>query len=142
VSSWRRCSLARDEGERHTYLGNVTFSCAAPKALGGFWREALGYVETQLPPELEREILAAGVDPAEFGAYSDAVPPDRARPRLLFQRREKTPAQEPALRLELATDDVEAEADRLARLGAKRLGTEAFLDPEGNAFTLVANVPG
>src|SRR5205814_9255880 len=70
------CIQGPDTRHERTYLGNVTFACSDPPALGGFWREALGYRETELPPELEQQILAAGVDRAELAAYSDAVDPD------------------------------------------------------------------
>jgi catechol 2,3-dioxygenase-like lactoylglutathione lyase family enzyme len=116
------CIQGPDRRRERAYLGNVTFACVDPPALGRFWREALGYRETELPEELKQQILDAGVDPAEFGAFADAVDPEGGRPRLLFQRREKTPAPEPALRLELAADDVEAEAARLVALGATRAG--------------------
>jgi hypothetical protein len=129
------CIQGSDPQRERAYVGNVTFSCARPPALGRFWRAALGYRETELPPELEREILDARVDPAEFEAFSDAVHPDGLRPRLLFQRREKTPAPEPALRLELAADDVDAETERLVGLGAIRAGG-LLRDPEGNLFVL------
>jgi catechol 2,3-dioxygenase-like lactoylglutathione lyase family enzyme len=132
------CIQGPDPRRDRTYLGNVTFACARPPDLGRFWREALGYRETELPPELERQILDAGVDPAELEAYSDAVHPEGLRPRLLFQRREKTPAPEPALRLVLAVDDREAEADRLVALGAVRLDDTAFLDPDDNQFVIGA----
>jgi hypothetical protein len=130
-----------DQRRDRTYLGNVTFSAARPTELGGFWREVLGYEETELPDELRQQILDAGVDPAEFGAYSDAVHPEGERPRLLFQRREKTPAPEPALRLELVADDLEAETEHLLSLGATRAGDGLLADPEGNRFLLEPQKP-
>jgi catechol 2,3-dioxygenase-like lactoylglutathione lyase family enzyme len=130
------CLQGPDRRRERTYLGNVTFACAQPPRLGAFWREALGYRETDFPEELSQQILDAGVDPAEFDAYSDAVHPEGSRPRLLFQRREKTPAPELALRLELVADDVEAEAERLVSLGAERLADGQLADPEGNRFLL------
>jgi catechol 2,3-dioxygenase-like lactoylglutathione lyase family enzyme len=125
-----------DTRRERTYLGNVTFACARPPVLGRFWRDVLGWEETELPPALVEEVLAAGVDPAELDAYADAVRPDGERPRLLFQRREKTPAPEPALRLELVADDVEAETGRLVALGAAVVKDGELEDPEGNRFLL------
>jgi catechol 2,3-dioxygenase-like lactoylglutathione lyase family enzyme len=130
------CIQGPDTRQGRTYLGNVTIACARPPELGRFWREALGYRETELPPELEQQILDAGVDPAEFEAFSDAVHPDGLRPRLLFQRRQKTPAPEPALRLELAAEDVAAETERLLALGAEQAGDGLLRDPEENLFVL------
>ena len=130
------CLQGPDPRSDHTYLGNVTFSSAEPVRLGAFWREALGYRETEFPEDLSQKLLDAGVDPAELEAYSDAVHPEGRRPRLLFQRRQKTPAAEPALRLELVADDAEPEAERLVSLGAERLGSGELADPEGNRFLL------
>jgi hypothetical protein len=130
------CLQGPDPRSDRTYLGNVTFSCAQPVRLGEFWREALGYGETDFPEELWQQLLDAGVDPAEYEAYADAVHPEGRRPRLLFQRRQKTPAPEPALRLELVADAVEAEAERLVSLGAERLADGELADPEGNRFLL------
>jgi catechol 2,3-dioxygenase-like lactoylglutathione lyase family enzyme len=136
------CLQGPDTRRERTYIGNVTFACAEPVPLGRFWREALGYLETDFPEELMQSILDAGIDPAELEAYADAVHPDGKRPRLLFQRRQKSPAPEPALRLELAADDVEAEVERLVALGAERLGGQRgsvdLADPDGNRFHLGA----
>ena len=134
------CLQGPDTRRESTYLGNVTFACAEPVQLSRFWREALGYDETVFPQELERSMVDAGIDPAEFEAFGDAVHPGERRPRLLFQRRQKTPAPDPPLTLELRADDVESEAERLMRLGATRAGEEggvvALLDPGGNRFTV------
>jgi hypothetical protein len=132
------CLQGPDTRRDETYLGNVTFACAEPVALARFWRETLGYGETELPAELAQQIRDAGVDPAELDAYADAVHPEGERPRLLFQRRQKTPAPEPALRLELAADDVATESARLVALGAEPLASAGanveLADPEGNPF--------
>jgi hypothetical protein len=37
-------------------------------------------------------------------------------------------------RFELAVDDLEAEVDRLVRLGARRLGASLLADPDGTEF--------
>jgi hypothetical protein len=66
------------------------------------------------------------------------VHPDGEQPRLFFQRREKTPAPEPALRLELAADDVDGEVERLLALGATRAREGLLLDPDSNAFVVGA----
>jgi catechol 2,3-dioxygenase-like lactoylglutathione lyase family enzyme len=129
------CVQGPDTRRNTTYLRNITFACESPPRLAAFWRDVLGYEETDLPEELARQILEAGVDPAQFDAYGDAVDPEGKRPRLLFQRRQKTPAHDPPLRLELAADDVESAAVRLRELGATVLA-DTWLDPEGNVFTL------
>src|SRR5205085_10474002 len=115
------------------YLGNVTFSCAEPVALARFWREALGYGETEFPEETAQRLLEAGIDPAELEALGDAIHPEGRRPRLLFQRRQKTPTPDPPIVLELRADDVDAEVERLLGLGATR-EADALLDADGNRF--------
>jgi catechol 2,3-dioxygenase-like lactoylglutathione lyase family enzyme len=134
------CLQGPDTRRDATYLGNVTFACAEPARLARFWREALGYEETPFPDDLARSMLDSGIDPAEFEAYGDAVHPEGRRPRLLFQRRQKTPAPDPPLAIGLRADDVKAEVARLAGLGATRAGEAdggvALLDPEENRFVV------
>jgi hypothetical protein len=136
------CVQGPDTRRDSSYLGNVTFSCAEPVALARFWREALGYGETEFPDELWQKLLAAGIDPAEREENVDAVHPDGRRPRLLFQRRQKSAAPEPPILLELRADDVETEAARLVSLGATRAGGGddglVLLDPDGNRFLVGA----
>src|SRR6185437_12109882 len=91
------CVQGPDTRRPAPYLGNVTFSCADPQALSGFWREALGYGETAFPEETAQKLVDAGIDPAELGETADAVHREGRRPRLLFQRREKSPAPDPPL---------------------------------------------
>ena len=67
----------------------VTFDCADPAALAGFWAEALGY-EIQPPPDgfdSSTEALAAfGVPESDWNSRSAIVPSDGDGPRLFFQR--------------------------------------------------------
>jgi hypothetical protein len=129
------CVQGPDTRRPAPYLGNVTFSCAEPVALARFWREALAYEETEFPEETARSLVEAGIDPAELQALADAVHPQGRRPRLLFQRRQKTPTPDPPLVLELRADDVAAETRRLLGLGAQREG-DALADPDGNRFVV------
>jgi predicted enzyme related to lactoylglutathione lyase/catechol 2,3-dioxygenase-like lactoylglutathione lyase family enzyme len=128
-------------GRDEPYLGNVTFAAADPGALADFWAAALGYERAPLDPEFAQKLLDGGLDPTELDTYVAVVHPERIRPRLLFQRRQKTPAPEPPLHLDLEADDVDAEVDRLESLGARRAaashdGQEGLEDPEGNPFCL------
>ena len=120
-------------------LRNVTFACTDPPALAAFWAAALGYRKEELDAAFVEQLLAAGLDPAELDAYVAVEHPEGRNPRLLFQRRQKTPASEPALQLELEADGVEPELERLVELGANVVadGPDRILtDPEGNRFGL------
>jgi predicted enzyme related to lactoylglutathione lyase len=75
-------------------------------------------------------------------------PPDGVGPRLLFQRRAKTPTESIPIHLDLGSPDALAELERLVGLGAPVVEershdvagfTETWTvlrDPEGNAFCL------
>jgi hypothetical protein len=128
-------------------IQNITFACENPVQLARFWRDALGYVELEVPAEVMAEIQGAidrgELDPEGWGM---AVPPDGDGPRLLFQRQPKTPTESIPIHLDLHADDREAEVERLIGLGAtlvehrsRRIGSfeerwTVMRDPEGNGF--------
>ena len=129
-------------------ITNITFACENPVELAQFWRDALGYVEFELPAEIEEQIQAAA-DAGELDAtgWGMAVPPDGVGPRLLFQRRPKTPTESIPIHLDLHGEDREAEVERLVGLGAtvveersRRIAEviderwTVMRDPEGNGF--------
>ena len=100
-------------------IQNITFACERPVELAEFWRAALGYEHLDVPPhvmeQVEKALEAGELDPT---AWAMLVPPDGAGPRLLFQRRPKTPTQSIPIHLDLNADDPEAEAERLVGVGA------------------------
>jgi hypothetical protein len=128
-------------------LNNIPFACEEPVRLAEFWREALGYEHIETPPEVlaevEKAIAAGELDPT---GWAMLVSPDGTGPRLLFQRRPKTPTTDIPIHLDLHADDRAAEVERLAGLGAavveersQKIGPyEEFWtvmkDPEGNGF--------
>src|SRR5664279_5740782 len=68
----------------------VTFDCADPGVLAGFWCEVLGY-QVQPPPagfdSWDKALDAWGVPPQEHNSRSAALPPEgESGPRLFFQR--------------------------------------------------------
>jgi biotin operon repressor len=86
-------------------------------------------------------LRSAGVDvDREFYAFYAILDPAGGRPRLLFQRRERSRPEVYPIQLELTSDDVEKDVDRLAAAGATvvetRDGTSLLRDPEGNSFTV------
>jgi len=136
------CVQSPDPPRPHPYLGNVTFSCAEPRrVLGPFWSQALGWPEQEIGDDFLQMLRGAGVDvDREFYAFYALLSPEGARPRFLFQRRERSRPDVYALQLELASDDRAADADRLTAVGATLVesGDAALLlrDPEGNPFTI------
>ncbi|MFF5992244.1 VOC family protein [Prauserella flavalba] len=137
-----------------------TIDCADPAALAAFWAEALGY-RVQAPPpgfgSWDEALEAWGVPPERRNDASAAVDPDGNGPRLFFQRVPEGKQVKNRVHLDvraapgLQGDErmaaLEAEAERLIALGAKRLGRHepapplafghlVLADPEGNEFCL------
>jgi predicted enzyme related to lactoylglutathione lyase len=131
------CIQGPDPRNPSPYIGNITFSSAAPTKLGAFWSEALGWPEQDTPEGFLEMLLAAGLDPKELEGYYATMNPDKSRPRFLFQRREKSRPEHYPIHLDFTADDEEAELERLVRLGAtivKRTRWTVLRDPEGNPF--------
>ncbi|AWT56650.1 MULTISPECIES: VOC family protein [Mycolicibacterium] len=108
----------------------VTVDCADPDALAQWWSQAVGGDVNVLAP----------------GEFAVLVRPEGVR--LGFQKvPDPTPGKN-RLHLDLASEDVEAEVQRLVGLGAKQTGRHSFgpefswvvlADPEGNAFCIAAS---
>jgi len=138
----------------------ITFDCADPAALAGFWAEALGY-RVQDPPagyaSWAEALDAMGIPPEHRNDASAVVDPEGARPRLFFQRVPEGKSAKNRVHLDvraapgLGEGDrmaaLETEADRLVGHGATRLrrvepapplehGHLVLADPEGNEFCL------
>jgi predicted enzyme related to lactoylglutathione lyase len=123
-------------------IGNVTFSCAEPVKLGKFWAGALGWPDNPIDEAFIQLLLDAGMDERETESFYVARETPTSRPRLLFQRREKSrPASYP-IHLDLLSEDREAEVARLQGLGATAEETKSsgdttwtvMRDPESNPF--------
>jgi predicted enzyme related to lactoylglutathione lyase len=120
------------------YVGNVTFSCASPIELGKFWAAALGWPDEPIDPSFIQKLLDAGMDERETEAFYVTRETPTSRPRLLFQRREKSrPASYP-IHLDLSAGERDAQVARLTELGAtvdtvKETHT-VMRDPESNPF--------
>jgi predicted enzyme related to lactoylglutathione lyase len=136
------CIQSPPNAPPHRYIGNVTFSCAEPRELGRFWANALGWPDEEADEGFLQKLRDAGMDERELTGFFVTRPPDRGRPRFLFQRREKSrPALYP-IHLDFGCDDREAEIERLAQAGASVVETKAgtnitftvMRDPDGNPF--------
>jgi predicted enzyme related to lactoylglutathione lyase len=126
----------------HRFIGNVTFSCAEPHELGRFWAFALGWPDEEIEESFLQQLRDAGVDERELSGFWVTRPRGGGRPRFLFQRREKSRPESYPLHLDFATDDREAEIERLTEAGATVVETKQgtsvtftiMRDPEGNPF--------
>jgi predicted enzyme related to lactoylglutathione lyase len=127
---------------KERYIGNVTFSCAEPIPLGKFWAAALDWPAEPIDDGFIQTLLAAGWDERERESFYVARETPTSRPRLLFQRREKSRPSSYPIQLDLRADDREAEIERLTGLGATVDETKAdaertrtvMRDPESNPF--------
>jgi predicted enzyme related to lactoylglutathione lyase len=126
----------------HRYIGNVTFSCAEPQQLGAFWANALGWQDEEVDQGFLQQLRDAGVGEQELSGFYATRPPKDGRPRFLFQRREKSRPKSYPIHLDFASEDREAEIERLERAGASVVETKqganftftVLRDPEGNPF--------
>src|SRR4029079_11199117 len=119
-------------------IGNVTFSCANPVALGKFWAGALGWPDDPIDQGFIQQLLDAGWDERERESFYVTRETPTSRPRLLFQRRERSrPAAYP-IHLDFQSDDRNADVERLAGLGATVEAVKdshtVMRDPESNPF--------
>jgi Glyoxalase-like domain len=138
----------------------VTFDCADPNALAGFWNEALGYEYEAPPPGFsswDEALENFGVAEEDRNNASACHDPDGRGPRLFFQKVPEGKTAKNRVHLDvraapgLEADErmaaLEAECERLVALGATRLkrfepdpplgqGTIVMQDLEGNEFCL------
>jgi predicted enzyme related to lactoylglutathione lyase len=120
----------------------VTFSCAGPVPLGRFWAEALGWRDEPIDEGFLQTLREAGMDEREFDAFYVTRNADGSRPRLLFQRREKSRPKSYPIHLDFRSEDREADVERLTAIGATVVETKSddertwtvMRDPEGNPF--------
>lgn len=137
----------------------VVIDCADPDALARFWSEALHYKLQDPPPAFEswEDFLRSnGVPESDWNAASAVVDPEGAGPRLYFQRVPEPKTVKNRLHLDLNVsgppgtpieqrrERVDAEVERLLRLGATLMRPGAvsemgeywtvLQDPQGNEF--------
>ncbi len=135
----------------------VTFDCADPGTLAEFWAQTLGYVVQPPPPGHDSWpgfLASIGVPESQWGSASAVVDPDEKGPRLFFQRVPEGKTAKNRVHLDVNVGAglegaerrrrVEAEAERIARLGATETRRDeehgefwiVFQDPEGNEFCI------
>jgi len=138
----------------------VTFDCADPHGLAGFWNEVLGYGYASPPPGFDSwdaALDAFGVPPERRNDASASIDPAGQGPRLFFQRVPEGKSAKnrvhldvraaPGLEGDARMAALETECERLVALGATRArrhepappmsaGFLVLHDPEGNEFCL------
>jgi predicted enzyme related to lactoylglutathione lyase len=111
---------------------DIVIDCADPETLAEFWSAALGYTKVGL-----------------FDSYFVLAAPQREHPPVLLQRVPEPKVGKARIHFDLRVPDIETEAQRLEKLGARRIdigqgeapGWIAVADPEGNEFCVCPGVP-
>ncbi len=108
-------------------LHSITFDCADPAALAGFWAAVTGYRIGTVNPFM-----------AEIGGDGSVGP------RMMFIKVPEGKEAKNRMHLDLGVDDLEGEVDRVVGIGAELIGRydewgatwATFRDPEGNEFCI------
>ena len=137
----------------------VTFDCADPHELAGFWAQVLGYEYDAPPPGFgtwDEALESWGVPEDRRNDRSAVSDPSGSGPRLFFQKVPEGKVAKnrvhldvraaPGLEGEARMAALDAECERLVGLGATRVsrhepgpmdgGFIVMQDPEGNEFCL------
>jgi catechol 2,3-dioxygenase-like lactoylglutathione lyase family enzyme len=133
----------------------VTFDCADPNALAGFWCEVLGYAYDAPPPGFETwdaALDAFGVPPERRNDASAAHDPAGDGPRLFFQKVPEGKSAKNRVHLDVRAAPgldgdarmaaLEAECERLVGLGAQRVGRHEPAPPMSNGFIVMSDPEG
>jgi predicted enzyme related to lactoylglutathione lyase len=111
---------------------DIVIDCGDPDSLADFWAEALGYAKAFAHEQ-----------------YWVLLPPVREHPPVILQRVPEAKTAKARIHFDLRVPDIEAEAQRLEALGARRIdigqgespGWITMADPEGNEFCVCPGVP-
>lgn len=127
----------------------ITVDAAAPRTLGEFWCQVLGYVEEPPPAGFdtwEDALTAFGIDQTDPDSAFAIVDPDDIGPRVFFLKvpEGKTAKNRLHLDVQVEQSDLHVRAGELVALGATHVAEFdkpeghwiTLLDPEGNEFCL------
>ena len=108
----------------------IVINCNDIETMTNFWSAALGY-------------LLLG----DVGHFRAIASPGNDEPRIILQRVPEPRGETNRLHIDIHVDNIEAEAIRIAKLGARRIDATPIdevgslwirmLDPEGNEFCIV-----
>ncbi|PXY27298.1 VOC family protein [Prauserella muralis] len=124
-------------------LRDVVFDCRHAASLARFWAAALdGYVVAPYDADELQRLRGLGITDPEDDPSVLVEPTAGGRPRLFFNRVPEAKAGKNRVHIDLDTDDLAAEIERLCGLGATVLAEHAgqvvLADPEGNEFCLMS----
>jgi hypothetical protein len=138
----------------------IVFDCADPDRLGAFWAAALHYRQQEPPPGFaswEAFLKDRGVPEEEWNSANAIIDPEKAGPRIYFQKMDTPKPRKNRVHLDLNVSGggrvpldervkrITAEVERILRLGAtkQKVWEEpdggyfvVMLDPEGNEFCI------
>ncbi|RKS08694.1 hypothetical protein DFP74_4413 [Nocardiopsis sp. Huas11] len=123
-------------------LHDIVFDCSHPASLARFWAQALdGYEVAPYDDEEIERLRREGVTDLEDDPSVLVQSVAGALPRLFFNKVPERKRTKNRVHLDLWAEDVEAEAQRLTRLGADRKARVqdwvVMTDPEGNEFDIL-----
>ena len=114
----------------------ITIDAQTPSRLAQFWAQVLGYKVRPYDDEEISLLASVGLTPET----DTSVPIDGDGPTVWFQKSDDQTTSRNRIHFDVKIADREAEAERLARLGAsvqqRRDDHIVMLDPEGNQFCL------
>ncbi|MFE6710940.1 VOC family protein [Streptomyces sp. NPDC057695] len=130
----------------------VTFDCAEPARLAGFWSELLGYVVPPVPAGFDTwEEYHRSLPPEEQVVHFACGDPTGAGPRLLFQRVPEGKVVKNRVHVDVRAGiglvgeerpaTLEAECARLVALGAVHLRT-MLADGENESCIVMQDIEG
>ena len=133
-------------------MGNmfqITVDASAPRALGEFWCEVLGYVEQPPPPGFDNwddALDAFGIDRTDPDRAFAIVDPEGVGPRVFFLKVPEVKVAKNRLHLDVHVGEgmKKQRAEELIARGATFVGEFdepegdwiTLLDPEGNEFCI------
>ena len=133
----------------------LTFDCADPTALAGFWNEVLGYRYDSPPPGFatwEEALDHFGVPEEDRNSASASVDPAGDGPRLFFQRVPEGKVAKNRVHLDVRSAPglegeermavLEAECQRLVALGATRVARFEPEPPMSKGFIVMQDLEG
>jgi hypothetical protein len=122
-------------------IRDVIFDCKRPASLARFWAAAIdGYAVAPYDEEELERLRSKGIhDPEDDPSVlvESGVP---GAPRMFFQLVPESKVVKNRVHLDLDCADLDAETDRLVKLGARVIAEieefRVLTDPEGNEFCL------